>query len=508
MAIPEKPTLTTPPTAPVRGEDRASFASKANAYVAFIGTNVTDLTAAIDWQNTVFTAVESEAADAADSAVTATTQAGLATAQADISEAAAAAAVITANAAAWVSGASYSANENAISGIGFGTYRAILTHTGVTTDPSADPTNWVKISAQALTAESTAGASQSIDFSKSKIVKSTAASATVTYSFVNPSDVSKVDLIIDYQAFNGFVIADASYDNTSFSVASQEANPTGLAFKDDGSKMYILGSGSDSIYQYSLSTAWAVETASYDSVSFSVAGQDNTPNSIAFKSDGTKMYIVGSQNYSVYQYSLSTAWDLGAASYDSVSFSVAGQEYEPTAIIFKPDGTKMYVNGIASDNVNQYSLSTAWDLSTASFDSVTLAVGAQENSVSGIAFNSDGTKLFTVGFVQEKVFQYGLTTGYDLSTGSYDNVSFSVAAQDGSPEFIFFKTDGKKMYIVGGNNDSVFQYTSGQTPTLIFPTVLQSPSIPLASGKKTAVTIVTTDGGTSYQVISTLGGIV
>ena len=58
MAIPAKPTMTTPPTAPVRGEDRSSFATKANAYVVFIRTNVTDLTAAIDWQNTVFTATD------------------------------------------------------------------------------------------------------------------------------------------------------------------------------------------------------------------------------------------------------------------------------------------------------------------------------------------------------------------------------------------------------------------------------------------------------------------
>ena len=61
MSIPAKPTLTTPPTAPVRGEDRTAFANKANAYVVFIGTNVTDLTAAIDWQNTVFTEIESAA---------------------------------------------------------------------------------------------------------------------------------------------------------------------------------------------------------------------------------------------------------------------------------------------------------------------------------------------------------------------------------------------------------------------------------------------------------------
>ena len=68
MSIPEKPTLTTPPAAPVRGEDRIEFANKANARVAWQGTNTTEMTAAIDWQNTVFTAVETEATDAATSA--------------------------------------------------------------------------------------------------------------------------------------------------------------------------------------------------------------------------------------------------------------------------------------------------------------------------------------------------------------------------------------------------------------------------------------------------------
>jgi len=186
MAIPAKPTLTAPPTAPVRGEDRASFATKANAYVVFIGTNVTDLTAAIDWQNTVFTAVESEAADAAQSAVDAAAEVALAADQVTLAEdqvalaadqvalaadqvalaadevaladAAAAAAVVTSNASAWVSGVSYSVNANAISGIDFGTYRAILTHTGVATDPSADPTNWVKISAPAKASQAEAEA--------------------------------------------------------------------------------------------------------------------------------------------------------------------------------------------------------------------------------------------------------------------------------------------------------------------------------------------------------------
>jgi len=159
MSIPAKPTLTTPPTAPVRGEDRASFATKANNYVVFIGTNVTDLTAAIDWQNTVFAAVESAADDAAQSVVDAAekvvlaadqvtlaeNQVALAADQVTLAEAAASAAGVTANADAWVSGASYSVNDNAISQIDFKTYRAKSTFTGQTTDPSEDATRWANL---------------------------------------------------------------------------------------------------------------------------------------------------------------------------------------------------------------------------------------------------------------------------------------------------------------------------------------------------------------------------
>ena len=75
MAIPEKPTLTTPPAAPIRGQDPTVFANRTNAYLAFISSNVTDLTGAINWQNTVFTATESEATNAAQSVVDAAAEA-------------------------------------------------------------------------------------------------------------------------------------------------------------------------------------------------------------------------------------------------------------------------------------------------------------------------------------------------------------------------------------------------------------------------------------------------
>ena len=63
---------------------------------------------------------------------------------------------------------------------------------------------------------------------------------------------------------------------------------------------------------------------------------------------------------------MTTAFDVSTASFDS-SFSVNGQEVYPHALAFNTDGTKMFVAGYSGHDVNEYTLSTAWDVSTASF---------------------------------------------------------------------------------------------------------------------------------------------
>ena len=263
---------------------------------------------------------------------------------------------------------------------------------------------------------------------------------------------------------NGYVTAARSmtalgYNSVSFSVAGQDTQPLGIAFNNDGSKMYILGYTNDSVYQYTLSTPFDLATASYDSVSFSVAAQDTNPYGIAFNSDGSKMYILGITSDSVYQYTLSTPFNLATASYDSVSFSVAGQDTAPFGIAFNNDGSKMYIVGNTNDTVFQYTLSTPFDLSTASYDNVSLSVAAQDTTPLGIAFNNDGSKMYILGNANDSVFQYTLSTPFNLSTASYDSVSFSFAGQDSSPFGIAFNNDGSKMYILGNANDSVFQYS-------------------------------------------------
>ena len=256
-------------------------------------------------------------------------------------------------------------------------------------------------------------------------------------------------------------LTNASYDSVSLSVLSQETSPAGLAFNTDGTKMYMVGYDSDQVFQYTLSTTFDLSTASYDSVSFSVTSQETVPSSVNFNTDGTKMYILGFVGDSVHQYTLSTGFDVSTASYDSVSFSVSSQDTAPRSLAFNIDGTKMYMTGSNSDSVHQYTLSTGFDVSTASYDSVSFSVSSQDGLPTGLAFNPEGTKMYVSGQSNDSVFQYTLSTGFDVSTASYDSVSFSVASQDGSPNELSFSADGTKMYVVGASSDTVYQYSTG-----------------------------------------------
>jgi hypothetical protein len=261
----------------------------------------------------------------------------------------------------------------------------------------------------------------------------------------------------------GYSLANAVYDSVSFSVASQETTPTGIFFKSDGTKMYVVGATGDDVNEYNLSTAWNVSTSTYVQ-NFSVASQDTGPTDVFFKDDGTKMYIVGSVAGAVYEYSLSTAWNISTASYVQV-FSVSSQETSPNGIFFKSDGTKMYVIGGTGDDVNEYTLSTPWNISTSSYVQV-FSVASQESNPQGIFFKPDGTKMYIVGIVGDAVNEYTLSTAWDISTASYIQ-NFSVASQELSPQSLFFKDDGTKMYIVGVGNDTVYQYsTVANTQTL------------------------------------------
>jgi len=257
------------------------------------------------------------------------------------------------------------------------------------------------------------------------------------------------------------ILTYASYDNVSFNVSSQDNIIFGLTFNTDGTKMYIGGNQYDNIYQYDLSTAFDLSTASYNNVNFSASAQTNIVTDVNFNSSGSIMYVVGLDFEKVYQYNLSTNFDVSTATYNNVSFTISSQSERPFSVIFNPNGTKMYILQDSPGVIYQYNLSTAFNVSTATYNNVSFSFASQEAIAMGVVFNTDGTKMYMVGNSTDSVYQYTLSTGFDLSTASYDSVSFSVASQDTYPTGIRFNANFTKMYISGNTSDSIYQYSTG-----------------------------------------------
>lgn len=272
--------------------------------------------------------------------------------------------------------------------------------------------------------------------------------------------------IVKYDLSTSWSLSTASFSKPTtdyLSVSSQDTSPESVFFKGDGTKMYVAGNTGNDINEYSLSTAWAVETASFTQT-FSVSGQETGPSGLFFRNDGSsedgkQMYVTGTSGDDVNEYSLSTAWDVSTASYTQ-NFSVVTQEGNPSDVQFKTDGTKMYVVGSSSRTIFRYSLSTAWDVSTASYDgdSAKLSVSSQDSNPGGFFFKTDGTRLYLVGNSFDRVYQYNLSTAWDVSTASYDT-AFQVEFFTSFPKGVFFKPDGQKFYTVGSVSDAVTAFT-------------------------------------------------
>ena len=258
----------------------------------------------------------------------------------------------------------------------------------------------------------------------------------------------------------GYDLSVAAYDSKSFSVGSQATAPRSLHLISSGTKMYTMSGGT--VYQYTLSTAYDVSTASYDSKSFSTTSQDGSPIGFGMKPDGTKLYMIGFSSDTVYQYTLSTAYDISTASYDSKSFNVGSQAPVAVAVSFKTDGTKMFIAGNSNDAIYQYTLSTAWDVSTASYDSVSLDISAEQADVSGMQFSSDGTVIFIVSSAD--IDKYTLSTAWDISTATASSL-FSTSSQDTTLRGVAFNADGTKTYVAGDDNNTIYQYSTGSTVT-------------------------------------------
>ena len=260
------------------------------------------------------------------------------------------------------------------------------------------------------------------------------------------------------------------YDDVQKAINSNNDDPSGLTFNPDGTKMYIVdggGGGTDEINEYALSTAWDITSATYTD-NFDYSAQGTQMRSMTFGDNGSKMYTCRSQY--VHEWDLSTAYDVSTATHvqserldDGGSSIPATEEIDPEDVVFNPSGTKMYAFGqhdSSSFRIVEYDLSTAWDISTASYnDKFDSAVGNISGgggwTFLGGHFNPDGTAfMFPIYASSAYLIKFSLSTAWDISTMSQVGSDGDKMAVIGSPVVTTpngceFKADGTAYFNVG-----------------------------------------------------------
>ena len=234
--------------------------------------------------------------------------------------------------------------------------------------------------------------------------------------------------VIEYSLNVPFDISTAtktSQTNLLVSGGAAMDKPHAIEFKPDGKVMYVIQSksGSVGVEQFNLSTAWDTQTISYDT-SLSIP-DDVQIRALAFKSDGTRVYIAQRDYGKVKQFDLSTPWDLSSATNEVQSNSFKGEENNLRNIQFSSDGTFMYLGGNGGDDINRYKLPTAWDISTITHET-TFSISSQTGEMRGFKFSSNFTKLYVTGDnggTDDVIYEYdvdcaGTITCLDASTNA------------------------------------------------------------------------------------------
>ena len=208
-----------------------------------------------------------------------------------------------------------------------------------------------------------------------------------------------------------------------------------MAWGDGGN--YIYFSNGYGIKKVPMTTPYDIRTINWSHNPGNGSGQSVSyspnigygPRDISFNTAGTK-YLIGpeQQNSWVKEFTMSTAWDLSTNqdTGNSLDLTAGGSNFPggPGGGEITPDGLHIYATKYNTNSIWHWTMTTPWDITTASFSEVGTNF---QNANSSCRISPNGTQMITrwAQSDTERFYSYDLSTAWDVSTATFTG-SFNV----------------------------------------------------------------------------------
>lgn len=276
----------------------------------------------------------------------------------------------------------------------------------------------------------------------------------------------KTKMIGECLVLMGFDITDISksvYMDKSWYLGSWEANPHFVAFPPDGSSVFVGGRSSSEIRSYPLNTPWDINDRIGHWGTINVYSETGALNltGISFNDDGTKLFTIDSITRRLYEFALSNPYTMSPSSYTGVSYYVGSASLTPAGVSFKDDGTKFYVAEGTGNTVDEFYMTSAWDINTSSYSGNSIYANSDGALLlNDLTFSKDGTECYVACYLNllPGIGQYELPTPWSVTSAFYTGRQLLTGSQDGQPSGICFGDNDSKFYMTGLISDTVYQY--------------------------------------------------
>lgn len=224
------------------------------------------------------------------------------------------------------------------------------------------------------------------------------------------------------KSYQGYVVPQGANNGEGYNYVS--FTPDGLKFIGVDGGNYNNSSGTSTVYEYTLSTAYELYTMTTTaSNSFSLTAVPNNGGRHAISKDGTKFFTYSQSTNTFYRHSMSTAWDITTLSNDSNTKSGLTTPSNINSLWINDNGTNIYIKDSVLNRcqIRKYNYGTAYDNTTLTYDSL-IDTGIGMYNPNGQAFipaNSGFNDIIGVGSSTLD----NVTYGFEFAGTGYASVS-------------------------------------------------------------------------------------